>query len=70
MSSHIETLDNLLRDYGKGVLLGSGKVSHEKAIEKAEKEYRKYQVKTLSSVEKAYLETIKGIQKKIEKKVK
>jgi len=45
-------------------------VSHEKAIEKAEKEYRKYQVKTLSSVEKAYLETIKGIQKKIEKKVK
>ncbi len=70
MENHIKALDSLLRDYGKGVLIGSGKVSHEKAIEKAEKEYRKYQSKTLSSVEESYLETIKGIQKQIEGKVK
>ncbi len=70
MENHIKALDSLLGDYGEGVLIGSGKISHEKAIEKAEKEYRKYQTKTLSSVEKSYLETIKGIQKKIGEKVK
>lgn len=70
MESHIKALDSLLKDYGEGVLVGPGKISHEKAIEKAEKEYRKYQVKTLSPVEGEYLETIKVIQKKIEGKVK
>jgi len=70
MENHIKALDSLLLDYGKGVLVGSGKVSHEKAIEKAEKEYRKYQAKTLSPVEESYLETIKGIQKQVEVKVK
>lgn len=70
MENHIGVLDSLLGDYGAGVLIGSGKVSHEKAIEKAEKEYRKYQVKTLSTAEKDYLEVIKNVQKQIEKKVK
>lgn len=41
---------------GEEVLEGAGKISHKKAMEKAEGEYRKYQVKTLSSVEKAYIE--------------
>ena len=31
-------------------------------MEKAEGEYRKYQVKTLSSVEKAYIETLKELK--------
>ncbi len=70
MESHVKALDSLLRDYGKGVLVGPGKISHEKAMEKAEKEYRKYQVKTLSPVEGEYLEAIKVIQKKIEGKSK
>ena len=39
-------------------------------VAKAEKEYREYQVNTLSPVEKAYLDTIKTVQKKIEKKTK
>ena len=39
-----------------------GKVSHKRAMEKAEGEYRKYQVKTLSSVEKAYIETLKELK--------
>ena len=38
-------------------------------MEKAEGEYRKYQVKTLSSVEKAYIETLKEL-KQIENKTK
>ena len=49
------------------VLEGTGKISHKKALEKAEGEYRKYQ--TLSSVEKAYIETLKEL-KKIEGKKK
>jgi hypothetical protein len=46
----------------------AGKVSHEKATEKASLEYRKYKARNLSEVEKSYLETIKGIEKKIVKK--
>jgi hypothetical protein len=70
MSEHIKALDNLLGDYGAGVLIDSGKITHEKAMEKAEKEYRKYQIKTLSGVEKDYLKAIKTLEKKIEKNVK
>ena len=54
---------------GLEVLEGAGKISHKKAMEKAEGEYRKYQVKTLSSVEKAYIETLKEL-KRIEVKKK
>ena len=68
MADHIASLDKLLFDYGEGVLTNAGKVTHNKAIEKAEKEYRKFQTKTLSSVEKAYLENIKLLEKKIKEK--
>ncbi|MDP1759955.1 MAG: virulence RhuM family protein, partial [Candidatus Woesebacteria bacterium] len=70
MADHIASLDKLLSDYGEGVLIDAGKVTHKKAIEKAEKEYKKYQIKTLSPVEKAYLENIKLLEKKAEKKLK
>ena len=70
MADYIHELDNILKSTGRKLLSDAGKISHEKAIEKAEKEYRKYQVKTLSSVEKDYLEVIKATEKKIVKKVK
>lgn len=70
MTDHIASLDKLLSDYGEGVLIDAGKVAHKKAIEKAEKEYKKYQSKTLSPVEKAYLENIKLLEKNVEKKIK
>ncbi len=70
MSNHIKALDSLLSDYGEGVLVGSGKISHGKAMERAEKEYRTYQTKTLSPVEKEYLENIKLLEKKVAKKIK
>ena len=70
MVDYIRELDNILKSTGRKLLSDAGKISHEKAIEKAEKEYRKYQVKTLSSVEKDYLEVIKATEKKIVKKVK
>jgi hypothetical protein len=70
MADHIASLDKLLSDYGEGVLIDAGKVTHKKAIEKAENEYKKFQAKTLSPVEKAYLENIKLLEKKVEKKIK
>ncbi|MEF3692004.1 MAG: RhuM family protein [Candidatus Moraniibacteriota bacterium] len=70
MESHIKALDSLLGDYGEGVLVGSGEISHKKAMEKAEKEYRKYQVRTLSSAERDYLKSINKIEKKIKHKKK
>jgi len=70
MKDWVAQLDKFVEVYGKGVLEGAGTVSHEKAIEKAEKEYNKYQVKTLSPVEKHYLETIRNLQKKVENESK
>jgi hypothetical protein len=68
MTDHITALDKLMADYGEGVLQGTGSVSHEQAMKKAEQEYKKYQTRTLSSVEKDYLDTLKSTQKKLEKK--
>ena len=47
------------------LLEGPGEVSHEAAIEKAHAEYRKYQQKTLSPVEEAYLQSLKDTAKKV-----
>jgi hypothetical protein len=63
MSDYVEQLDRTIHSVGEDVLEGVGKISHKKAMEKAEGEYRKYQVKTLSSVEKAYIETLKELNK-------
>ena len=41
----------------------AGTISHKDALEKAKSEYRKYQEQTLSPVEEAYLETIKGLER-------
>ncbi|OGF45025.1 MAG: cell filamentation protein Fic [Candidatus Firestonebacteria bacterium RIFOXYC2_FULL_39_67] len=70
MKDWIAELDKFTKMYGKGVLPDAGKISHNEAMQKAEKEYLKYHVKTLSPVERAYLETIKTVQKKVEKKQK
>jgi len=65
MTEHIEALDKLLSEYGEGVLSDSGTVTHKEAMEKAEGEYRKYQAKTLSPVEKEYLESIRGLERRV-----
>jgi hypothetical protein len=44
-----------------------GNISHDKAIEKATYEYKKYQQKILSEVEKNYLESLKVIEQKTKK---
>lgn len=68
MSDYIKQLDNILSTTGEKLLEGAGTVSHEQAMKKATTEYRKYQVKIVSPVEKEYLSSIKNIQKKLEKK--
>lgn len=67
MEDYIKQLDKLLSASGEKLLSNAGSVSHRQAIEKANDEFRKYQLKTLSPVEKAYFESIKAVQKKIEK---
>lgn len=68
MSDYVEHLDKVLSSTGEKLLENGGCVSHKQAVDKALDEYRKYQVLTLSPVEKAYLETIKSIEKKVKKK--
>ncbi len=63
-------LDAILTSTGEKLLQDSGTISHEKAVEKAKREYKRYQAKTLSNVERAYLDSITSLQKKVEKKVK
>lgn len=67
MKDYIQHLDAVLSSTGEKLLMDSGKVSHQQAIEKATKEYRKYQVQTLSPVEKEYLEVIKNTEKEAKK---
>lgn len=70
MTDWIAELDKFAENFGKGVLQDAGVVSHQQAVDKAQGEYRKYQAKTLSPVEEAYLENMKALQKRVEKTVK
>ena len=57
-------LDGILTSTGENLLIRNGTVSHLQAMEKAQAEYKKYKAKTLSSVEKDYLESIKTLEEK------
>ncbi|MGL4942196.1 MAG: virulence RhuM family protein [Thermoguttaceae bacterium] len=73
MRDWLETLDKFSRDFGVGVLENAGAVSHDDAIEKAHREYTAYRAQLpddLSDVEKAYLESLREMQKKIKTGVK
>ena len=68
MSDYIEHLDSVLSSTGERVLKNFGRISHKQALEKAKEEYRKYQENTITSVEKAYLESIKDTEKQAKRK--
>lgn len=70
MDDYVKQLDLILSSGGRKLLEGAGSVSHAKALEKAKKEYRKYQEKTISPVEEAYIDTIKNLEKEAKKQVK
>lgn len=68
MKDYIQHLDAILSSTGEQLLSGCGTVSHEQAMEKAEREYRQFDVRTLSPVEQAYLDNIKILNKKVKGK--
>ncbi len=67
MENYLEQLDNIISSTGEAVLKNAGSISHEQAKQKAEAEYRKWQVKTLSPVEQDYLDTLKKLEKDIKR---
>lgn len=67
MGDYVKQLDLILSSTGEKLLEGSGSISHQRAVEKAEAEYRKFQVRELSPVEQAYIDTIKSLNSKITK---
>ena len=68
MRDYIAQLDAVLSSGGRELLTDAGTISHQQAMDKAKSEYRKYQKQTLSPVEEAYLETVKGLEKTAKKK--
>ena len=60
-------LDRILTMSGEQLLQGTGRVSHEEAMEHATTEYRKYKQRTLSDVERDYLFSIKSIEDSVKK---
>lgn len=67
MADYVRELDNILSTTGRKVLDDAGKISGKQAKEKAKLEYKKYKSKTLSAVEKDYLENISALEKKAKK---
>jgi len=68
MKDWLETLDKFSKDFGIGVLENAGTISHEQALDKAHREYEQYRkqfVDELSEVEKAYLESLNEMKKKL-----
>ena len=61
MSDWIAHVDGVLTATGEGVLTDAGKISTKEKDKKVNLEYKKYQQKTLSQVERDYLESIKNI---------
>ena len=70
MEDYVKQLDSILSSTGEALLNGPGNVSHQQAMDKAREEYRKFQVRELSPVERAYLDTIKAINAKTKNKGK
>ena len=70
MDDYVRQLDTILSSTGEALLNGPGSVSHQQAMDKAREEYRKFQIRELSPVERAYLDTIKALNAKAKNKGK
>jgi hypothetical protein len=64
MEDWAKHLDGILTSTGEKLLIGNGTISHDKAMDKVQTEYKKYKAKTLSSVEQDYLNSIKQLEQK------
>lgn len=70
MQDYVNDLDRILNSTNRKLLQDAGKVSHKQAEEKAKTEFRNYQAKTLSEVEKVYLDSLKQIERQVKTKKK
>ena len=71
MEDWIERVDDFLKMTGKDILTHAGKISHDRAIEKANREYLSYKERTkdeLSKVEKDFIKQIENRAKMIKNK--
>ena len=68
MQDWAEHLDRILIMSGEQLLIGNGSISHKQTVDKATGEYRKYRERTLSEVEQDYLDSIKMLEQRAEKK--
>lgn len=68
MNDYVQQLDQILSSTGEEMLKDAGTVSHRQAMEKAEREYRLFEVRELSPVERDYLEAVKVLGAKTRKK--
>ena len=71
MQDWIERLDDFLKMTGKDILTHAGKISHDKAIEKASREYLAYKERSkneLSKVEEDFIKQLETRSKEIESK--
>ena len=62
MADWVTHVDRILQATGEDLLDNSGSISREQMKHKVDKEYKSYQAKTLSQVEKDYLKEIKSIE--------
>ena len=67
MADFVRELDNILRTTGRNVLDNAGQISNEQAKKKAIAKYKKYKTKTLSNVEKDYLNSITMLEQTAKK---
>ena len=63
-----EHLNRILTMSGEELLQGNGRISHNKAMDKATEEYRKYKRRTLSQVERDYLDSLSSLEDNVKKK--
>lgn len=70
MKDWAEHLDRILTMSGEQLLQGNGSISHKQAVEKATDEYKKYKARTISDVEEDYLNSIKMLEQKTDKRQK
>lgn len=72
MQDHLSQVDKILAITDSEILNNAGKISHEKAIEKADQEYKIYrnQLKDMSKAEKDMLNQLDQTAKKLEQKNK
>lgn len=68
MDDWAKHLDGILTSTGENLLAGNGTIRHLQAMDKAQTEYKKYKARTISSVEKDYLDSIKLLEEKSKKK--